>query len=250
MDLGIAGKVALVTGASKGIGFAVAQALAAEGARVAVSSRDRGRIDAAAARIGATGLVHDSGDLDGAAAVVERVEAALGPVDVLVTNTGGPPANPDALAFSRAQWEDAYRNLVLAPMALVTAVLPGMRARGWGRVVNISSSAVREPIATLMLSNSHRTGMLGAFKTLARQVAGDGVTLNTILPGRIATERAYEMSGGEEGAERWAAENVPAGRMGSPEEVAAAAAFLCSAPASYLTGTTVLVDGALTHGIW
>jgi 3-oxoacyl-[acyl-carrier protein] reductase len=249
MDLGIAGKVALVTGASKGIGFAVAQALAAEGARVAVSSRDRGRIDAAAARIGATGLVHDSGDLDGAAVLVEQVEAELGPVDVLVTNTGGPPGNPDALAFSRTQWEDAYRNLVLAPMALVTAALPGMRARGWGRVVNISSSAVREPIATLMLSNSHRTGMLGAFKTLARQVAGDGVTLNTILPGRIATERAYEMSGGRTGAERWAAENVPAGRMGTPDEVAAAAAFLCSAPASYLTGTTVLVDGALTHSI-
>jgi 3-oxoacyl-[acyl-carrier protein] reductase len=249
MDLGIAGKVALVTGASKGMGFAVAQALAAEGARVAVSSRDRGRIDAAAARIGATGLVHDSGDLDGAATLVERVEAALGPLDILVTNTGGPPGNPDALAFSRAQWEDAYRNLVLAPMALVTAVLPGMRARGWGRVVNISSSAVREPIATLMLSNAHRIGMLGAFKTLARQVAGDGVTLNTILPGRIATERAYEMSGGRAGAERWAAENVPAGRMGTPEEVAAAAAFLCSAPASYVTGTTVLVDGALTHGI-
>jgi len=134
-------------------------------------------------------------------------------------------------------------------MALVTAVLPGMRARGWGRVVNVSSSAVREPIAALMLSNSHRTGMLGAFKTLARQVAADGVTLNTVLPGRIATERAYDLSGGRLEAERWAAENVPAGRMGAPEEVAAAAAFLCSAPASYLTGTTVLVDGALTHSI-
>jgi 3-oxoacyl-[acyl-carrier protein] reductase len=247
MDLGIAGKVALVTGASMGIGFAVAQALAAEGARVAVSSRDRGRIDDAAGRIGATGLVYDTGDPDGAAGLVERVEAALGPVDILVANTGGPPHDPDALAFSRVQWEDAYTNLVLAPMALVTAVLPGMRARGWGRVVNISSTAVREPIPTLMLSNSHRTAMLGAFKTLARQVAGDGVTLNTILPGRIATERAYEMSGSKEAAERWAAENVPAGRLGSPEEVAAAAAFLCSAPASYVTGTTMLVDGAMTR---
>ena len=249
MDLGIAGKVALVTGASKGIGFAVAQALAAESARVAVSSRDRGRIDAAAARIGATALVHDSGDLDGAAVLVERVGAALGPVDILVTNTGGPPGNPDALGFSRAQWEDAYRNLVLAPMALITAAVPGMRARRWGRVVNVSSSAVREPIATLMLSNSHRTGMLGAFKTLARQLAGDGVTLNAVLPGRIATDRAYEMSGGKAEAEGWAAEHVPAGRMGAPEEVAAAAAFLCSAPAAYLTGTTVLVDGGFTQGI-
>jgi 3-oxoacyl-[acyl-carrier protein] reductase len=249
MELGIAGKVALVTGASQGIGFGIAQALAGEGARVAVSSRSRERIDAAAARIGATGFVHDSADLDGAAALVEQVQAALGPVDVLIVNTGGPPGNPDALSFSRAQWQDAYRDLVLAPMALIEAVLPGMRARGWGRVVNVSSTSVREPIPTLMLSNTHRTGLLGAFKTLARQVAGDGVTFNTMLPGRIATARAYEISGGREAAERWAAEQIPAGRMGTIEEIGAAAAFLCSVPAAYLTGIALLVDGGLTRSV-
>jgi 3-oxoacyl-[acyl-carrier protein] reductase len=249
MDLGIGGKVALVTGASKGIGFGIAKALADEGARVAVCSRSRERIDAAAAGIGGAGFVHDSAALDAAAALAEQVQAALGPVEILVTNTGGPPGNPDALGFSRAQWQDAYRDLMLAPMTLIEAVLPGMRARGWGRVVNLSSTSVREPIPALMLSNAHRTGMLAAFKTLARQVAGDGVTFNTVLPGRIATDRAYQLAGGPEGAERWAAEHVPAGRMGTVAEVAAAAAFLCSAQATYITGTTLLVDGGLTHSI-
>jgi 3-oxoacyl-[acyl-carrier protein] reductase len=249
MDLGIAGKVALVTGASQGIGFGIAKALADEGARVAVGSRSRERIDAAAASIGATGFVHDSADLDRAAALVEEVQDVLGPVEILVTNTGGPPGDPDPLGFSREQWQAAHRELVLAPMALIEVVLPGMRARGWGRVVNVSSTSVREPIAALMLSNAHRGGMLGAFKTLARQVAGDGVTLNSVLPGRIATERAFQLAGGREGAERWAAEHVPAGRMGTVEEVAAAAAFLCSAPAAYVTGTSILVDGGLTQSI-
>jgi 3-oxoacyl-[acyl-carrier protein] reductase len=249
MDLGIAGKVALVTGASKGIGFGVARALAGEGAKVAVSSRSRERVDQAAGRIGATGFVHDSADLDQAGALVEQVQGALGPVEILVANTGGPPGGSDALGFSRAQWEAAYRALVLAPMALVQAVLPGMRERGWGRVVNISSSAAREPIPTLVLSNAHRTGLLAAFKTIAGQVAGDGVTLNTVLPGRVATDRMFEMSGGREQAERQAAEQVPAGRLATVEELAAAAAFLCSAPAAYVTGTTLLVDGGLTHGL-
>jgi 3-oxoacyl-[acyl-carrier protein] reductase len=249
MELGIAGKVALVTGASRGIGLGIAAALAGEGVRVAVSSRSRERIDAAAAGIGATGFVHDSADLDRAATLVEEVQDVLGPVEILITNTGGPPGNPDPLGFSREQWHAAHRELVLAPMALIETVLPGMRSRGWGRVVNVSSTSVREPIAALLLSSVHRGGMLGAFKTLARQVAGDGVTLNTILPGRIATERAYQLSGGREGAERWAAEHVPAGRMGAVEEVAAAAAFLCSVPAAYITGATLLVDGGHTQSV-
>jgi 3-oxoacyl-[acyl-carrier protein] reductase len=249
MDLGIDGKVALVTGASKGIGKAIAAALAAEGARVAISSSSRERIEAAASDIGATGFVLDSSDLDAIPDTVAEVESALGPIDILVCNTGGPPANPDPLAFTREQWEGAYRTLVLAQMALVERVVPGMRDRRFGRIVNVASTSVREPIANLMLSNAHRASMIAAFKTIARNVAGDGVTLNTVLPGRIATERAYSLSGSPEAAEAAAAQEVPAGRMGRPEEMAAAAAFLCSVPAAYVTGETLAVDGGLTRSL-
>ena len=183
MDLGIDSKVALVTGASKGIGLGIATALAAEGARVAMSSRSRERIDAAAKPIGAHAFVHDSGDVDAAPALVGAVEAALGPVEILVVNTGGPPVGPDPLGFTREQWEAAYRELVLAPIALIERVIPGMRERGWGRVINVSSTAVREPIPAIMLSNTHRSATLAAFKTLARQLAGDGITFNTLLTG-------------------------------------------------------------------
>ena len=249
MDLGIQGRTALVTGASQGIGLAIAQALAAEGARVAVSARSRERIDAAAERFGAAGFVFDSDDPDRAGTLVEQVQAALGPVDILVANTGGPPGGPDALGFSHQQWEAAYRSLVLTPMALVRAVMPGMRGRRWGRVVSVASSSVREPIPHLMLSNVHRSGLLAGFKTIARQVAADGVTLNSVLPGRIATDRIFAISGSREAAERLAAEQVPAGRLGTVEELAAAAVFLCSAPASYITGVALLVDGGLTQSV-
>lgn len=247
MDLGLEGRVALVTGASKGIGRAIAAELAAEGARVAISSRSRERVEQAAGAIGATGFVHDSGDLDAAPALVDAVEDALGPVEILVCNTGGPPAGPDPLGFTREQWEAAYRDLVLAPMALIERVVPAMRARGWGRVLNVVSTSVREPIAALMLSNSHRSAMLAAFKTIARDVAADGVTLNSVLPGRIATDRIVSMAGSRAAAEAAAAAEVPAGRLGEPEEMAAAAAFLCSERASYITAVALLVDGGLTR---
>ena len=249
MDLGIAGKVALVTGASKGLGHGIASALAAEGATVAVSSRSRERIDEAASAIGGAGFVWDSGDVDGAAGLVSSVEEALGPIDVLVTNTGGPPAGPDPLGFGTAEWEAAYRTLVLAPMALVGAVVPGMRSRGWGRVLNVASTTVREPSPALMLSNSHRAAMVTAFKTVARDVAADGVTLNTLLPGRIGTARLGELYGSLENAAAGAASEVPAGRLGTVEEFGAAAAFLCSAPAGYITGAALPVDGGLLRSI-
>jgi 3-oxoacyl-[acyl-carrier protein] reductase len=249
MDLGITGRVALVTGASKGIGRAIAAELAAEGARVAISSRSRERIAATAGKIGATGFVHDSSDLDDAPRLLRDVEGAVGPVEILVCNTGGPPGGPDALAFTREQWEAAYAELVLAPIALVQRVLPGMRGRRWGRVLNVVSTSVREPLPHLMLSNSHRAAMITAFKTLARQVAADGVTLNSVLPGRIATDRIFEISGSREAAEASAREQVPAGRMGTVEEMAAAAAFLCSERASYVTGETLAVDGGLTRSV-
>jgi 3-oxoacyl-[acyl-carrier protein] reductase len=249
VDLGIEGKVALVTGASAGLGFAVASALAAEGARVAITSRSGQRIEAAAKKIGARGYIHETSDIARVPALVALVEQQLGPIDILVTNTGGPPPSPDPLGYSDAQWEAAYRDLVLAPMALVQKVLPGMRQRHWGRILNLSSSAVREPIPNIMLSSAHRSGILAAFKTLARHVAADGVTVNSVLPGRIATQRIIDLSGSLQAAQKAAATEIPVGRLGRVDEFGAAAAFLCSEPAAYITGVALLVDGGLTRSI-
>lgn len=246
MDLGLHGRVALVTGASKGIGRAIAAELAREGARVAISARSRDRVEAAAAELGALALVHDSGDLAGVVDLVEATERELGPLDVLVCNTGGPPAG-DPLGFTREQWQRAYETLVLAPMALVETVLPGMRARGWGRIVNVVGTSVREPLPGLMLSNAHRVSMIAAFKTLAREVAADGVTLNSVLPGLIKTERVVEVYGSPERAAETM--GLPAGRLGTVEEMAAAAAFLCSDRAGYVNGEMLTVDGAMTQSL-
>jgi 3-oxoacyl-[acyl-carrier protein] reductase len=248
MELGIAGRAALVTGASKGIGFAIARALLAEGARVAITSRSRERVEAAAAELGAVPFVHESGDLDAIPALLDQVQRELGPLEIVVVNTGGPPPG-EPLGFSREQWEAAYRDLVLFAVALVEAVLPGMRERGWGRVVNVGSTSVREPIEGLVLSNAHRSAAVAAFKTVAREVGADGVTLNTLLTGRIKTERTLDMSASIEEAEAEARELVPVGRLGTPEEFAAVATFLCSEQASYVTGATVPVDGGLLRGV-
>ena len=245
MDLGIEGKVALVTGASKGLGLGVASVLAAEGAKVAISSRSEDRVQVAAAAIGARGFVHDAAEAEAAAALARSVEDALGPIDILVANSGGPPPNADALAFTLEQWRAAYEMLLLGQIALLEAVLPGMRERGWGRVLSLSSSVVREPAPVLVLSTAHRSGLLAALKTIARQVAGDGVTVNSLLPGLIATDRARSL--GADTPERL--RELPTGRLGTVEEFAAAAAFLCSAPASYITGTAMLVDGGATRSV-
>jgi 3-oxoacyl-[acyl-carrier protein] reductase len=245
MDLGIEGKIALVTGASKGLGLGVATALAREGAQVAIASRSEERIRETAEGIGAHAYVHDTADAEGAANLVAAIEQDLGPVDILVTNSGGPPASPDALSFTLEQWRSAYEVLLLGAIALVEAVLPGMRARKWGRVLSLSSSVVREPSPVLVLSSSHRAGLLAALKTIARQIASDGVTINTLLPGVIATDRAKEL--GADSPERLA--TVPAARLGTVEEFAAGAAFLCSQQAAYITATTLLVDGGAARAV-
>jgi 3-oxoacyl-[acyl-carrier protein] reductase len=250
MDLGIDGRVALVTGASGGIGRAIAAELVIEGARVAVSSRSQERIEATAGEIGATAWVHDSTDLDGARRLVEEVEERLGPIDILVCNTGGPPGGWDALGFSRDQWQTAYTNLVLGPMALVHVVVPGMRERGFGRIVNVVGMGIREPIPNLMLSNAHRISMITSFKTIARQIAADGVTLNSVLPGRIETQRIIDLSGSLEAAQQMARDTIPAKRLGTVEEMAAITTFLCSARAGYITGETVAVDGGDARSIF
>jgi 3-oxoacyl-[acyl-carrier protein] reductase len=249
MDLGLKDRVALVTGASKGIGRGIAAGLAAEGARVALASRSKERIEAAAAEVGGRGYVFDSGDLDAVPEVIERVQQDLGPIDVYVANTGGPPAGPDPLGFTREQWEAAHRTLVLSPMAFIERLLPGMRERGFGRVVAIGSIAVREPVDALQLSNAHRPGLVAAFKVLARQAAADGVTFNTVHPGNIATDRMIDTAGSLEAAQERARKTIPAGRLGTVEELAAAAVFLCSVPAGYITSTTVLVDGGLSQSV-
>jgi 3-oxoacyl-[acyl-carrier protein] reductase len=248
VDLGLNEKVALVTGGSRGIGLGIARALAAEGARVALSSRTPERVETVAGEIGARPYVHDMVDLDAAPDLVRRVEEDLGPLDILVTNTGGPPG-ADPLACTREQWEQAHRELVVAPMELIGQVVPGMRERGFGRVLNVASSTVREPSPALILSNSHRPGIVAAFKTLSRAFASDGVTFNSLLPGRIATDRLTELYGSLDAAEEVAREQVPAARLGTPEEMGAAAAFLCSERAAYITGVTLLVDGGLTQGV-
>src|SRR5918999_6075484 len=249
MDLGLGGKVALVTGGTKGIGLGIAEGLAAEGARVAVASRDPERVRQAGERIGGHGVVFDSRDLDAVPGVIADVESALGPIDVYIANTGGPPPGSDPLGFTREQWEEAHRTLVLSPMAFLERLLPAMRKRGWGRVVAVSSMAVREPIDSIQLSNAHRPGLVAAFKVLARRYAGDGVTLNSVLPGSIATDRVFESRGWRDAAEAAAREEIPARRLGTVEEGAAAAVFLCSARASYVTGTTLLVDGGITASV-
>lgn len=250
MDLGISGRTAIVGGASAGIGRAIAAALVAEGVQVVLSSRDPERTRAAADDVGAAaGIAWDTGDVAGAGRLVDAAEAAVGPIDIVVVNTGGPPAGPDPLAFGDEQWEDAHRHLVRSPMALLRRVVPGMRERGWGRVVGVASTSVREPLPAIVLSNAERSATLAAFKTLAREVAGDGVTINTLLTGRIATERMASIHGSLDAAEAAATRDVPAGRLGRPEEMAAAAAFLCSTHAAYVTGVALPVDGGLLRGV-
>jgi 3-oxoacyl-[acyl-carrier protein] reductase len=250
MDLGLTGKVALVTGGSKGIGRGIAEGLAAEGVRVALTSRAAARAQEVAAEIGegARGYGFDSNDLDAISPLLDAVETDLGPIDIYIANTGGPPAG-DPLGFTREQWQAAQRTLLLSPMEVVERVLPGMRTRGFGRIVAIGSIAVREPIDFLQLSNAHRPGLVAAFKVLTRKVAADGVTLNHVHPGQIATDRMIDTAGSLEAAQELAKRSIPTGRLGTVEELAAAAVFLCSVPAAYISGTAILVDGGLARSV-
>jgi 3-oxoacyl-[acyl-carrier protein] reductase len=247
MDLGLEGKVALVTGGSRGIGRGIVEALAAEGARVALTARSPDAGAAVAGPIHSKAYTFDSDDLGAVDGLVDAIARDLGPVDIYVANTGGPPVGADPLGFTDEQWEAAHRALVVSPMAILRRVLPGMRERGWGRVLAVSSSAAVEPIPGLQLSNANRPGLLAAFKQLARETAGDGVTFNAVLPGWIATDRIADNAGGLDVAQEAARTQVPAGRLGEVAEIAAAATFLVSDRASYVTGQSVLVDGGLTR---
>jgi 3-oxoacyl-[acyl-carrier protein] reductase len=190
----------------------------------------------------------DSGDLEHLAGVPTEVERELGPIDILVTNTGGPPPG-GALENELAEWQSAYTSLVLAPRALVEAVVPGMRARHWGRIVNVGSSSIREPIPGLNLSNVHRAAAVAFFKTLAAEVAADGITVNTVSTGMFATERLADVRGSLDAAQEAARQRVPAGRLGDPAEYGDLVAFLCSQRAAYLTGAVIPLDGGLVRAI-
>ena len=246
MDLGIEGRVALVLGASKGIGRGIAGALAREGARVAISSRSEESLQAAAEEIEGEVQVFPAGtgDLDRIRELPGEVAEGVGPIDILVANTGGPPTGA-ALDNSPEEWEQAYRSLVLAPRILLEAVVPGMRERGWGRIVNVSSISIREPIPYLTLSNANRMAALGLLKTVADEVAADGVTVNTVATGMFATDRLADPEGSLKGAEEAAKQRVPAKRLGQPGEYGDLVAFLCSERAAYLTGAVIPLDGGL-----
>jgi 3-oxoacyl-[acyl-carrier protein] reductase len=255
MDLGLRGKVALVCGASKGIGYAAAEELAREGASVAICARDATAIGAAGERLAALGakVVAFAADLsteEGLQTAVSRVKDAFDRLDVLVTNTGG-PATAAPLAPDWAAWTRAAELLLRSAVELTRAFVPGMRERKWGRVIGITSLAVKQPVAGLVLSNSLRAAVTGYFRTLAEEVAADGVTVNTVLPGFTETERlrsladtAARQQGGTRDAvyDKYRAA-TPARRLGAPEEVAAMIAFLASTRAAFVTGQAILVDG-------
>jgi 3-oxoacyl-[acyl-carrier protein] reductase len=218
---------------------------------VALASRSKERLDEAASTIGGdtATFVADTADLERLAGLPDEVAERLGaPVEILVTNTGGPPPG-GAQERSTEEWEQAYRSLVLAPRALIDAALPGMRSAGWGRIVNVGSSSTIEVIPHLGLSNAHRLAAIGYLKTLAREVAGDGITVNTVATGKIATDRLADLSGSLEAAEEMAREQVPAGRLGTPAEYGDLVAFLCSERAAYVTGTTIPIDGGLLRAL-
>jgi 3-oxoacyl-[acyl-carrier protein] reductase len=240
MDLGIAGRRAAVAAASKGLGFAVAQALAGEGVRVAICGRRADSVEAAAARIGPAALpiVADVSSHGGAAQFVRDARTALGGVDILIANAGGPPAGNFA-AVTVDQYLDAFELNCRSTIAMCYEAVPDMRTQHWGRVVAITSIAVRQPIPNLILSNTARAGVTGFLKTLAREVAADGVTVNSLLPGLHDTERiaALHGSGGDPSA------GIPAGVIGDPADFGRIATFLCSQHAGYVTGTALAVDG-------
>ncbi|MGH3022994.1 MAG: SDR family oxidoreductase [Gaiellaceae bacterium] len=258
MNLGLDDKVALVCGASRGLGRAIADELAVEGASVAICSRDADRVAAAAAEIGPEVLAvpADLAVSGEPARVVEATVERFGRLDVLVANTGGPPAGThDTLSLE--DWDRATALLLRSTVELVAAALPGMKERGWGRILAVTSVAVKQPVDNLMLSNSLRAAVTGYVATLAREVAKDGITANTILPGYTNTERVTELNlanAEREGVDvgevqaRLAA-SIPLGRLAEPEEFAALAAFLASERAGYITGGAFAVDGGWLRGL-
>ena len=262
MDLGLEGKVAVVAGSSQGLGRAIADELAAEGVDLVINSRSPEKLEAVAREIEeATGArVHavacDLTAPEGAQKVIDEAVDALGRVDILVTNTGGPPSGPFE-DHSAEVWKHAIAQNFESVVNLVRAALPGMKERKWGRIVNVTSISVKQPVEGLILSNSIRAGVTGFAKTISNEVAPFNINVNNVLPGYTRTERLIHLAEAvserdgktiEEVYDGWAAE-IPLGRLAEPPELGAVAAFLCSEKASYITGQSVAVDGGWIKGL-
>ena len=262
MDLGLKGKVAMVAGASRGLGFAVARGLASEGASVSIASRSEQAVEAAAKRIcsdtGAPAMATavDVRSADSIAQWHERTMKQFGGVDLLYVNAGGPPAGP-SLSFDDAAWTSAFELLVLSAVRMVSLAVPSMKTRKGGAIVVATSSAVKEPIPNLALSNIVRASVAAMSKTLANELAADGIRVNHLMPGRISTDRIIELDtlrgkGTGQSADEVRAtysKTIPMGRYGDPAEFANAAVFLFSDAARYITGASLQVDGGLIRSV-
>jgi 3-oxoacyl-[acyl-carrier protein] reductase len=263
MDLGLAGKVALVAAASKGIGRACARGLAAEGARVVVCARSRDELKRTADAIRketsaeVLALPTDVRKAEEVTALVARTVEAFGSLDVLVTNAGGPaPGLFDEM--SDDDFQAAFELNLLSTVRLIRAALPHMRRRGWGRIVNIQSTSIKQPIDGLLLSNAIRPGVAGLSRSLVNEVSRQGITINTVCPGRILTDRSRTFLESRARAAgvpfddfvKQDTASIPAGRIGQPEEVASLVVFLASERAAYVTGVSVPVDGGLCRGLY
>lgn len=258
MDLGINGKRALVLGGSKGLGRGIAGALAAEGAIVALTGRDQAAAAQAAAQIGdpARGMALDLANPDAIDPFLDRLASDFGDIDILVLNGGGPPPSL-ASEIDPAFWRTQFDTMVLAGMRITNRLLPPMRQNGWGRIMAVASTSIREPIPGLTASNALRSAVAGWMKTLAGEVAAEGITVNMLLPGRLATDRTLSFDRMDAESEGLSIETVaarsqsdiPVGRYGTPAEFGAAAAFLASLQAGYITGVALPIDGGLSRAM-